>query len=223
MIFNYNNNVHVASSYVDVPDSHYDAFRNSSSLECSPPTREAWVRFSAETCQSRDLQFRMKMTLVKSLHILNKFRYLKKFNLCSWHNRLSFMELDLSVFFMGGENWHISSWWFETRIIFFGVRSWQCCGSGIRCLFYPWFRDLDPGPGSGMNNPDHNSKSLETIFWVKILEFFETDPGWKKLGSRIRDVKNSDAGSEIIIPDPQHWFVVSSLKILTRTFATNPL
>jgi hypothetical protein len=46
----------------------------------------------------------------------------------------------------------------------------QCSGSGIRCLFVP----LDPGwvkktrSGSGMNIPDHISKSLETtIFWVK--------------------------------------------------------
>jgi hypothetical protein len=45
---------------------------------------------------------------------------------------------------------------------------------------------------SGMNNPDHISESLETIFWVKILKFFDADPGWKKLGSGIN------------IPDPQH-------------------
>jgi hypothetical protein len=40
-----------------------------------------------------------------------------------------------------------------------------------------------------MNNPDHISKSLETIFWVKILKFFDADPGsgWKKLASGIRD------------------------------------
>jgi|LakMenEpi03Aug12_release.lakeMendotaPanAssembly.Ray.scaffolds.fasta_scaffold3413774_1 hypothetical protein len=37
--------------------------------------------------------------------------------------------------------------------------------------FDPWSRD--PGwvkkskPGSEMNIPDHNSESLETIFWVK--------------------------------------------------------
>jgi hypothetical protein len=29
--------------------------------------------------------------------------------------------------------------------------------------------------GSGMNIPDHISESLETIFWAKILEFFDTD------------------------------------------------
>jgi hypothetical protein len=38
-----------------------------------------------------------------------------------------------------------------------------------------------------MNNPDHISKSLETIFWVKILQFFDADPGWKKFGSGVRD------------------------------------
>jgi hypothetical protein len=44
----------------------------------------------------------------------------------------------------------------------------QCCGSGIRCLFGP----LDAGSGmgkksgsgSGMENPDHISECLETIF-----------------------------------------------------------
>jgi hypothetical protein len=40
----------------------------------------------------------------------------------------------------------------------------------------------DPGwvkiriPGPGMNNPDHVPESLETIFWVKILKFFDADP-----------------------------------------------
>jgi hypothetical protein len=32
------------------------------------------------------------------------------------------------------------------------------------------------GSGSGMNNTDHISKSFETIFWVKILKFFDADP-----------------------------------------------
>jgi hypothetical protein len=36
-----------------------------------------------------------------------------------------------------------------------------------------------------MNNPDHISENLETIFWVKILKFFDADrdPGWKKFVS----------------------------------------
>jgi hypothetical protein len=58
------------------------------------------------------------------------------------------------------------------------------------------------GSGSGMNNPDHISESLETIFWVKIVKFFYADPGWIKFGSgmekiRIRDGKNSDPGSRM--------------------------
>jgi hypothetical protein len=36
------------------------------------------------------------------------------------------------------------------------------------------------GSGSGMNNPDHISENLKTIFRVKILKFFDADPGWKK-------------------------------------------
>jgi hypothetical protein len=31
--------------------------------------------------------------------------------------------------------------------------------------------------GSGMNNPDQISESLETIFWVKIFKVFDADPG----------------------------------------------
>jgi hypothetical protein len=47
------------------------------------------------------------------------------------------------------------------------------------------------GPGSGMNNPGHVSESLETIFWVKILKFFDADQGsgsrMEKFGSGIQD------------------------------------
>jgi hypothetical protein len=67
------------------------------------------------------------------------------------------------------------------------------------------------GSGSGMNNPEHISESLETIFRVKILKLFDTDPGsgmeknhirypgWKKFGSGIaqhcvvHNIKNSDS------------------------------
>jgi len=28
-----------------------------------------------------------------------------------------------------------------------------------------------------MNNPDNISESLETLFWVKILQYFDADPG----------------------------------------------
>jgi hypothetical protein len=45
-----------------------------------------------------------------------------------------------------------------------------------------------------MNIPYYISDSIETIFWLKILKFFDAypDPG---LG--IRDGKKSDPGSEI--------------------------
>jgi hypothetical protein len=63
-----------------------------------------------------------------------------------------------------------------------------------------------------MNSPDNISESLETIFCVKILKFFDADadpdPGSGKLfdpRSGIRVGKNSDPGSGINIPDAQHW------------------
>ncbi len=48
-------------------------------------------------------------------------------------------------------------------------------------------QDPDLGSGSGMNNPDHIFESLETIFWVKVIKFFDEDPGWKKFGSGMRE------------------------------------
>jgi hypothetical protein len=53
------------------------------------------------------------------------------------------------------------------------------------------------GSGSGMNEPDHISESLETIFGVKILEFLMRirNPGWKKFRAGIN------------IPDLQHCFL----------------
>jgi hypothetical protein len=38
-----------------------------------------------------------------------------------------------------------------------------------------------------MKYPHHISLSLETIFGVKILKFFDADPEWKKVGSGIGD------------------------------------
>jgi hypothetical protein len=53
-----------------------------------------------------------------------------------------------------------------------------------------------------MNNPDHISESLETIFGLKILNSLMQFWDGK---SRIRDGKHSDPGSGINISDPQHW------------------
>jgi hypothetical protein len=86
----------------------------------------------------------------------------------------------------------------------------RCFGSwsGIRCLCDPWIRD----PGWVKNQatdrdeqPNHVSESLETIFGIIILKFFDADPGSRieKIGSGIRDGKirirdlgwkNSDPG-----------------------------
>jgi hypothetical protein len=72
-----------------------------------------------------------------------------------------------------------------------------------------------------MENPNHISGSRETIFWVKILKFFDADQvsrirewkkfgsgimdlGWKKFGSGIQDGKNLDLESaklEISLPN----------------------
>jgi hypothetical protein len=53
--------------------------------------------------------------------------------------------------------------------------------------------------GSGISIRDHISESLQTIFWVKIINFFDADAdpgsgnlfdwdlGWKKIGCGFRD------------------------------------
>jgi hypothetical protein len=50
-----------------------------------------------------------------------------------------------------------------------------------------------PGSGSGMNNLDHISESLETIFLDKNTLMRIRDPGRKKFGSRIRDKHSGSA------------------------------
>jgi hypothetical protein len=60
-------------------------------------------------------------------------------------------------------------------------------GSGIWEPGWVKNEDPDPGSGSGMNNPDHNSVSFETIFLVKILKFFDAESG-------IQDGRNTDPG-----------------------------
>ncbi len=59
-------------------------------------------------------------------------------------------------------------------------------GSGA-CLASGSGMGKKSGSGSRMNNPDHISESLETIFWVKILIFFDVDPGSVIEKIRIRD------------------------------------
>ncbi len=71
------------------------------------------------------------------------------------------------------------------------------------------FCPLDSGSGMGkksgsrfgMNNLDHISESLVTILWVKILKFFDADPGgWKKFGSGMEKFRDKHPGSAILVP-----------------------
>jgi hypothetical protein len=51
----------------------------------------------------------------------------------------------------------------------------------------------EPGSGSGDEQPGTNFLELRNHFFgVKILKFFDADPGWKKFGSG--DGKKSDPG-----------------------------
>jgi hypothetical protein len=63
-------------------------------------------------------------------------------------------------------------------------------GSGIR-------NGQKLGSGSGMNNPNHISESLETVFGLKYLNSLMRirDLGWKKFESGICEGKNSHPGS----------------------------
>jgi hypothetical protein len=63
-----------------------------------------------------------------------------------------------------------------------------------------------------MNNPDHISESLETTSWVKILKFFDADPGSGMEKNRIRDGKNSDRDGKIRI-----WDGTQKIRIRDRT------
>ncbi len=54
----------LSQAHVQISEQILTSCSNGSFLECLPPR----VRFPAGTCQSWDLQFRMEMTLVKSLH-----------------------------------------------------------------------------------------------------------------------------------------------------------
>jgi hypothetical protein len=92
-------------------------------------------------------------------------------------------------------------------------------GSGIGCLLTPGSGIWDPGsgmgeshhpdPGSGMNNPDYIFYFLKPFFaflGVKILKFFDEDPGSGMETVRIRDPGWKKVGSGINIPDPPHCF-----------------
>ena len=89
-----------------------------------------------------------------------------------------------------------------------GLGAFLTLGSGMG-------RKSASGSGIRDNNPDHIFKSLETIFLIFL--------GLKYLNSlmRIRDVKKSDPGSGINIPDPQHWQVMGKLSAFSMNQTYN--
>jgi hypothetical protein len=74
------------------------------------------------------------------------------------------------------------------------------------------------GSGSGMNNPDRISESLETIFWgLKCLNLLMQirDPGWNKFGSGIRD---KHPGSATLLIPNVHKFAKSRMFLVSSLF-----
>ncbi len=73
--------------------------------------------------------------------------------------------------------------------------------------------------GSGINIPDPQHCVLylsarvavlrpsSAVVQIKILKFFDVDPGWKKFGSGMEN------GSGINIPDPQHCVLYLSARV----------
>jgi hypothetical protein len=68
------------------------------------------------------------------------------------------------------------------------ITKYQCCGSGsgIRCLFDPWIRD----PGMVESQHPDFLELGNHFFGVKILKFFDADPGSGMETVRIRDGKS---------------------------------
>jgi hypothetical protein len=65
-----------------------------------------------------------------------------------------------------------------------------------------------------------HDEQLRSYFGVKIIKFFDSDPGsgWKEFGSWIRDRKNSDPGSGIIITS---WIQRHYCRTMDRYFDSN--
>jgi hypothetical protein len=63
----------------------------------------------------------------------------------------------------------------QATVLRIQIRAFLTLGSGMSKK-----QDPDPGSRTGMNNPEHIAKRLETIFWVKILNSLMRirDPGW---------------------------------------------
>ncbi len=100
---------------------------------------------------------------------------------------------------------------------------YQCCGSGIWCLFDPWIRDpgwvKKSGSGSGIRDEQPWSYFLELRNHFFVLKYFDADPG-----SEIQNGNNSDPGSGIntasYITDPWHFGRDPAIFVSSVTFKT---
>jgi hypothetical protein len=73
----------------------------------------------------------------------------------------------------------------------------------MRCLFDPWIQD--PGWLKVWIRDEQPGSYFRELRNINILKFFDADPGSGIEKMRIRDGKNSERGSGINIPDPQHF------------------
>ncbi len=62
-----------------------------------------------------------------------------------------------------------------------------------------------------MNNPDHISESLKNSFWVKILKFFDVDPGSGMEKSWIRD--NYPGSATLVTCQSSYCITISTILI----------
>ncbi len=112
-------------------------------------------------------------------------------------------------------------------MLYRSVQIWclyKCCGSGsgIQCLFDPWIRDPEwvkiknRIQDAGWTSRIILSRALKQFFGLKILKFCDAhpDPGSRIFLTRDPGWKNSDLGSGINIPDPQHWSLSTTCLIL---------
>jgi hypothetical protein len=71
------------------------------------------------------------------------------------------------------------------------------------------------GSGSGIwvwdEQPGSYFRELKTIFCVKILKFFDADPGWKKFGSGMEKIRIRDKhpGSATLVQRKNNFLLSS--------------
>ncbi len=99
-------------------------------------------------------------------------------------------------------------------------------------LFWP----LDPGPGwvnkikirIRDKHPGSYSRKLTDNFWVKILKFFDADPGWIKFGSGIRNsltkiISEPEIDAEVELDGGVHDVLGGSLHAVVQAGVDNVL